>query len=139
MARTDPSLGPLSMNNASSYEFYAGESSSGVAQWSHKFSDAVPLFKWWNQTGITACTFLPNLQKMLCTIETTGINSGVNTQFDFDTYLLEANAPGGVFPAGSKFKMVTYMRSFGPVSGASHYFESVIFPMTGWPKQSRWC
>jgi|EP01044_Picomonas_judraskeda_P006655 hypothetical protein len=107
MARTDPALGPLSMNNASSYEFYAGES-AGVAQWSHDFSDAVPLFKWWNQTGITACTFLPNLQKVLCTIETTGITSGVNTQFDFDTYILEADAPGGAFPGGSKFKMVTY-------------------------------
>lgn len=118
MARTDPSLGPLSMNNASSYEFYAGKSASGAALWSHKLIDAVPIFKWWNQTGITACTFLPNLQKILCTIETTGINSGVNTQFDFDTYMLEADAPGGVFPAGSNFKMITYMRSFGPVSGS---------------------
>ena len=51
-----------------------------------------------DQTGITACTFLPNLQKMLCTIETTGLTSGVNTQFDFDTYMLEADAPGGAFP-----------------------------------------
>jgi hypothetical protein len=114
MARTDPSLGPLSMNNASSYEFYAGENPSGVAQWSRSLSDAKPLFKWWNQTGITACTYLQNLQKILCTIETTGINSGVNTQFDFDTYMLEADAPGGTFPGGSRFKMVTYMRSFGP-------------------------
>jgi hypothetical protein len=106
--------GPLSVNNASSYEFYAGETTGGEAQWSKEIADAKPLFKWWNQTGITACTFLPQLQKMLCTIETTGITSGVNTQFDFDTYMLEADAPGGQFPAGSKFKMITYMRSFGP-------------------------
>lgn len=120
MARTNPSLGPLSVNNMSSYEFYAGEASNGDALWSRHFKDARPLFRWWNQTGITACTFLPKLQKMLCTIETTGIESGVNTQFDFDTYILEADAPGGVFPSGSKFKMVTYMRSFGPESYFVH-------------------
>ena len=53
MARTDPSLGPLSINNASSYEFYAGESASGVAQWSRQFADSKPLFRWWSKLHST--------------------------------------------------------------------------------------
>eukprot|EP01052_Picozoa_sp_SAG31_P008575 SAG31_NODE_436_length_15717_cov_5.420412_2_plen_314_part_00 len=81
--------------------------------------------------GITACTYLPKLQKMLCTIETTGIASGVNTQFDFDTYILEASAPDGHFPAGSKFKLVTYMRSFGPEAYFVHVPSRFAPDLTG--------
>jgi sucrose-6-phosphate hydrolase SacC (GH32 family) len=105
----------------SEYEFYAGEEeasgasgSSRKAKWSRDIADAEPLFRWWNQTGITACTHFPNLRKMLCVVETTCLHCGVSTQFDFDTYLLEADSPSGEFPPGSAFKLVTYMESFGP-------------------------
>jgi hypothetical protein len=79
------------MNDGSSYEFYAGEESGEVgggvkAKWSRDIADAKPLFRWWNQTGITACTHFPNLQKMICVVETTCLHCGVSTQFDFDTY-----------------------------------------------------
>ena len=43
------------------------------------------------------CTYFPVLKKMICVVETTCLQCGVSTQFDFDTYLLEAdrcdNAP----------------------------------------------
>ena len=97
------------MNNGSEYEFYAGEEeasgeaggSGGTAKWSCDIADAKPLFRWWNQTGITACTHFPNLQKMICVVETTCLRCGVSTQFDFDTYVLEADCRDGEFPPGS--------------------------------------
>jgi hypothetical protein len=83
-------------------EFYSGETADGAALWSKEYADAKPLFRWWNRTGITACTWYPNLKKMICVIETTCLECGVSTQFDFDTYLLEADSPDGQFPGGSK-------------------------------------
>ena len=115
LCRTDPAKGPRAMNNGSEYEFYAGETEDGSkATWSHDIADAKPLFRWWNQTGSTACTHFPLLQKMICVVETTCLHCGVSTQFDFDTYLLEADSPNGEFPPGSAFKLITYMESFGP-------------------------
>ena len=115
LCRTDPAKGPRAMNNGSEYEFYAGETEDGSkAKWSCNIADAKPLFRWWNQTGITACTHFPHLKKMICVVETTCLHCGVSTQFDFDTYLLEADSPSGDFPPGSAFKLITYMESFGP-------------------------
>jgi len=117
LVRADPKGGPAAMNDAGAYEFYAGETGQGdaaVAKWSSSMADAVPLFQWWNQTGITACTYMPYLKKMICVVETTCLHCGVFTQFDFDTYLLEADSADAEFPAASKFKLISYMESFGP-------------------------
>jgi hypothetical protein len=64
LCRVDPKLGPAALNNRSSYEFYAGETSAGEAKWSAEMSDAQPLFRWWNQTGITAVRKRPTRHAM---------------------------------------------------------------------------
>jgi hypothetical protein len=50
MARVDPALGPLGINDGSNYEFYAGETAAGAAIWSKNFSQTVPYFSWWNNS-----------------------------------------------------------------------------------------
>jgi hypothetical protein len=113
MARVDPSLGPLGINDGANYEFYAGEK-DGVAVWSQDFDETVPYFSWWNNSGITAMTYFPRMRKLIAVTETTCLGCGVRVDFDFDTYILEADSADGTIPGASAFKLVTYQQHFGP-------------------------
>ena len=126
-------LGPLGINDGANYEFYAGETPAGAAIWSKSFNETVSYFSWWNNSGITAMTYLlrstciantvplifiklriligslvrinvdqsryfPKMKKLIAVTETTCLGCGVRVDFDFDTYVLEADSPDGTIP-----------------------------------------
>jgi hypothetical protein len=70
--------------------------------------------------GITAMTYFPKMKKLIAVTETTCLGCGVRVDFDFDTYILEADSPDGTIPGASKFKLVTYQQHFGPQSYFVH-------------------
>ena len=59
-------------------------------------------------------TYFPKMKKLIAVTETTCLGCGVRVDFDFDTFILEADSADGTIPGASAFKLVTYMQHFGP-------------------------
>ena len=101
LARVSPSPGTI--NDARSYEFYAGREKDGTPIWSGDFSKIKPIFSWNNHCGCVTMTYNAPLKKyLLC------ITDGWPTIKSMDTYILESSEITG------PWKMVTYWKDFGP-------------------------
>lgn len=102
LARTIGPPAAATINNASSWEFWGGES----AGWVPDIAGARPLLVWRQKTGVVTASYVPALQKYIVAITTP--TNGSSTVDDFDTYFLESDALTG------PYSLVTYLSSFGP-------------------------
>jgi hypothetical protein len=101
LCRVRPS--PETINDESSYEYFAGHDGQGKPQWSKDFGNIKPLMSWDNHTGCVTITYNAPLQKYLCCI-----TDGWPTTSTMDTYILESDHLTG------PWRMVIYMAKFGP-------------------------
>jgi hypothetical protein len=83
MARTVGSLDPATINNASSWEFYAGGSGSN-ASWTAAIASAKPLFVWPGRTGVVTLSYHSTIQKFIMVVSTP--TNGTNTTGFFGTH-----------------------------------------------------
>jgi hypothetical protein len=90
------------MNDASKYEFYAGEDAQGSPTWTGDFSRIKPLLEWNNNMGCVTVTYNSPLKKFLMCV-----TDGGNTCARMSTYILESNQLTG------PWRLVTYMKNFG--------------------------
>ena len=109
LARVVPTISAV--NESSEWEFFAGK--SGL--WNGTDNDvwvkgdvgaAEPLLTWHAHTGVTTMTWVPAVKKFITCISTPSFTPYTNKQFD--TYFLESDRMTG------PFKLVHYMREFGP-------------------------
>ena len=100
LARVTPSI--RNMDDASAYEFYAGNDAKGSPLWSHDFAKIKPLVTWNNRMGSVTMTYDAPLKKYLM-----AVTDGGTTIAKFNTYILESDRITG------PFKLVTYMKDFG--------------------------
>lgn len=103
LARTIGPPDAMTINNASSWEFWGGNATQG---WVSNVSAARPLLIWRQKTGVVTATYVPALMKYIICISTP--TNGSSTVGNFDTYFLESDALTG------PFSLVTYMSTFGP-------------------------
>ena len=112
MARVEPT--PSAVGDGASWEFLAGLDVHGNAQWVQgNVTDAAPMFTWNNHTGVVTMTYFPSLKKYIMVVSTPTYTPYTTKQFD--TYFLESNTAEG------PFKMITYMREFGPEAYFVHF------------------
>ena len=90
------------MNNASAYEFYAGEDENGKARWTRDFNKIIPLLEWNNNMGCVTVTYNAPLKKYLMCV-----TDGGNTCARMNTYILESDRLTG------NWKMICYLKDFG--------------------------
>ncbi len=90
------------MNNAASYEFYAGRDEKGMAIWTHDFNKILPLLEWNNNMGCVTVTYNAPLKKYLMCV-----TDGGNTCARMNTYILESDQLTG------NWKLISYLKDFG--------------------------
>ncbi len=107
LCRVTPSLSTI--NDASAYEFFAGNDVSGQSTWSSSLSQAAPIVDWNNHCGSTTISWNPGLRKYLlfCTVAHYSLAPDGPHPQDYDTYILESDRLTG------PWKLVTYLNSFG--------------------------
>jgi len=101
LARVKPS--PATMNDAKSYEFFAGPGQDGKPLWSAEFAKIRPIFSWNNHGGCVTMTYDAPLKKYLMCI-----TDGWPTLKSMDTYILESADITG------PWKLAAYWKDFGP-------------------------
>ena len=94
--------GIANMNDASRYEFYAGEDGSGNAVWTPDFKRIRPIAEWKDHMGCVTMTYNAPLKKYLMCV-----TDGGNTVSRYNTYVLESDRISG------PWKLVTHMDNFG--------------------------
>ena len=100
MARVKPSL--ETMNDISSYEFFAGDDVNGNAIWSGNFSDIKPVMQWNNHMGCVNITYNKPLKKyIMC------VTDGWPGIENMNSYIMEADKITG------PYRLITYMKDFG--------------------------
>ena len=108
MARVKPS--PETINNLSSYEFFAGDDEKGKAKWSNKFLDIKPVMEWKQHMGCTNITYDKPLRKyIMC------VTDGWPGIENMNSYMLESDDITG------PYRLITYMKDFG----SQGYFLSI--------------
>jgi len=115
LARVTPSPGTI--NDAKSYEFFAGTAPGGTPVWSGDFSKIKPIFSWNNHCGCVTMTYDSPLKKYLMCI-----TDGWPTIKSMDTYILESAEITG------PWKMVAYWKDFGPQAYFVHIPSKFIGP-----------
>ena len=105
MIRVKPDIATI--NKIESYEFFAGLDQQGEPLWSGKFSDLKPVFEWRGRTGCITITYDKPLRKYLFCVGDGYYDEGTGPS---SLYILESDRLTG------PFKLVTYMRHFGPQS-----------------------
>jgi hypothetical protein len=96
------SLSPETVNDASQYEFFAGYDSPGVARWSHRVEDMLPMLEWKNHLGSAAITYHPVLDRyFMC------VADGWPSTRTIGTQILEADRVAG------PWRLVCYLKDFG--------------------------
>lgn len=93
---------PETINDASQYEFFAGNSAKGEAIWSRDFKQIKPLVEWNNNMGCVTMTWNAPLKKYLMCV-----TDGGNTCAKMNSYILESSHING------PWKLVSYMKYFG--------------------------
>jgi hypothetical protein len=95
---------PANVNDASKYEFYAGN-----GQWSSTFASSKPIVEWRNHFSGATATWNPGLGKFILIAYKNGytVNGSKIDWGDFDTFVLESSALAG------PWKLVAYMPAFG--------------------------
>jgi hypothetical protein len=101
LARVTPSLATI--NDAGSYEFYAGAGADGRPVWSHDLAKIKPIFGWNNHCGCVTMTYDAPLKKYLMCV-----TDGWPTLRSMDTYILESAEITG------PWTMAVYWKDFGP-------------------------
>lgn len=103
LLRVTPS--PATINDPKSYEFFAGYSAGGQAQWTRDFEQIKPLLTWEGRLGIVTVSYVAPLKKHFMFI-----SRGMSYESDapHDTMILEADAVAG------PWKLVEYLPAFGP-------------------------
>ncbi len=100
LARVTPSI--ANMNDASKYEFFAGDDAQGKPTWTSDLAKSRPIAAWKDNMGCVTMTYNAPLKKYLM-----WVTDGGNTVHHFNTYLLESDRMTG------PWKLVTYMKHFG--------------------------
>lgn len=100
LLRVTPSLETI--NDPSSYEFFAGHDAEGNAIWSNDFKKIQPLLEWQDNMGCVTITYNAPLKKYIM-----AVTDGGTTTSKMNTYLLEADTLTG------EWKLITYMKHFG--------------------------
>jgi hypothetical protein len=100
LLRVTPS--PETINDASKYEYYAGNDAAGKAIWTHDFSQIKPVVEWADNMGQAAATYVPALKKYIMSVTDGHTYSG-----SYNTYFLESNELTG------PWHMVSYWGAFG--------------------------
>ena len=117
LARAPPA--PTTLNDAATYEFYAGGHGASAA-WSSRLADAAPLISWGNRTGVVTLSWHPLLKKFIMVVSTPTESpfSGSDAppfNATYDTYFLEADDVTG------PWALVSYAAMFGPQA----YFANI--------------
>ena len=121
LARVRPSL--ETMNDAKSYEFFAGHDAKGQPLWTGELGKSQPIAAWRDHMGCVTMTYLaPSKTYMLC------VTDGGNTVGYYDTYLLESSRVTG------PFKVVAFLRHFGEQA----YFVNIPSKFVGPDGGSFW-
>ena len=105
---------PASLNNASTWEFYAGLGAAGAAVWTPTLAEASPLFEWPGTVGGLTLTYMPTRARFIIVVNLPSDHVRP-TDASFDTYVLEAPAITG------PYALVSYMPSLGP----QMYFQHI--------------
>ena len=93
---------PQTINDASSYEYYAGKDAAEKPVWTRDFSKIKPLVEWPDNMGQVAVTYVPALKKyIMC------VTDGRTYTAQYNTYFLESSELTG------PWRMVTYWGAFG--------------------------
>lgn len=100
LCRVTPS--PESINDASQYEFFAGQDAKRNPVWSKNYEQIKSLLDWNNHCGSATITFNKPLKKYLMCV-----TDGHTTESRYDTYILESSLITG------PWKLVTFMKDFG--------------------------
>ncbi|MCX6868549.1 MAG: hypothetical protein NTV46_20550 [Verrucomicrobia bacterium] len=90
------------MNDASKYEFFAGNQPDGAAIWSSDFTKIKPIAEWRDHAGCVTMTYNAPLRKYLMCV-----TDGGNTVSRYHTYLLESDRITG------PWKLAAYLNNFG--------------------------
>ena len=90
------------MNDASKYEFFAGNAADGTARWTHDFTQIKPIAEWRDHMGCVTMTYNAPLKKFLMCV-----TDGTTTVARFNTYILESDRITG------PWKRVSYFKHFG--------------------------
>jgi hypothetical protein len=90
------------MNDASKYEFFAGNDPQGNPVWTSDFQKIKPLAEWQDHMGCVTMTYNPGLKKYLMCV-----TDGGNTVSRYNTYVLESDRITG------PWKLVSHMSNFG--------------------------
>jgi hypothetical protein len=94
--------GIANMNDASHYEFFAGNDAQAEPVWTRDFSRIQPIAAWPDNMGCVTMTYDAPLKKfLLC------VTDGGNTVSYFNTYILESDRITG------PWRRVAYFRHFG--------------------------
>jgi hypothetical protein len=101
LARVRPT--PETINDMTSYEFYAGNGPDGKPVWTGDFSKVRPIFSWNNHCGCVTMTYDAPLKKYLMCI-----TDGWPTIKSMDTYILESSEITG------PWRFAAYWKDFGP-------------------------
>ena len=112
MARTVAAPSPETINDAASWEFYAG-GNGAAATWSGRLADAKPLVVWMNNTGVVTMSWHPTISKYILVISTPSVSP--SCVGNFDTYFLESDSMTG------PWAYVSYMAAFGPEAYFVHF------------------
>jgi hypothetical protein len=100
LIRVAPSI--ANMNDASKYEFSAGNDPQGNPVWTSDFQKIKPIAEWRDHMGCVTMTYNPGLKKYLMCV-----TDGGNTVSRYNTYVLESDRITG------PWKLVSHMSNFG--------------------------
>jgi hypothetical protein len=100
LLRVTPS--PATINDASSYEYYAGKDAAGKPAWTRDFSKIKPLVEWPDNMGQVTVTYVPALRKYLMCV-----TDGKNYAGPFNAYFLESSDLTG------PWRIAAYWTAFG--------------------------
>ena len=100
LLRVSPSIETI--NNASTWEFFAGYDDRGNAEWTNDFTDIQPLLEWEDHLGCVTVTYHAGLQRYLMCV-TNPIAMG-----HYDAIFLEAERLTG------SWRWFDYKEQFGP-------------------------
>jgi hypothetical protein len=94
---------PLTVNDESAYEYFAGPDSRGEPVWSSVFADITPIAEWAHKMGPVTVTYNAPLGRYLMCV-----TDGWPTTKEMDSYLLESDRITG------PWKLVHYFENLGP-------------------------
>ena len=100
LVRVTPSI--QNINDASNYEFSAGDDEKGEPTWSKQFAKIKPIAAWRDNMGCVTLTYNAPLRRYLMCV-----TDGGNTVHYFNSYILESDRITG------PWKVVSYLKHFG--------------------------